>query len=308
MMLPMFILDSCAARNENLALGVTSRERVALTATSSEIVVSLPVEEGTEVKQGALLVQLDNSLQLANVALAQADLARSTANLQKLQTGARDEEIAAARADVDGARAALLSARATYERSVALITSDTVSQARLDVDLAQRDSAQAALRRAEATLRELENGTRSEDIAIGEAEVAAAKAQLSAEQQKLKDLQIRASRDGVLDSLPWNLGERVTQGSPVAILLADDQLLARVYVPEPSRVHLQEGDAIQVRIDGVDGLFDGRVRWISSEPAFTPYYALNQTDRARLMYLAEIALPPEANGLAVGVPAQAILP
>lgn len=33
------------------------------------------------------------------------------------------------------------------------------------------------------------------------------------------------------------------------------------------------------------------VRWISSEPAFTPFYALNQEERARLMYLAEAQRP-----------------
>jgi HlyD family secretion protein len=29
-----------------------------------------------------------------------------------------------------------------------------------------------------------------------------------------------ATRDGILDNLPWNLGERVTLGSPVAVVLA----------------------------------------------------------------------------------------
>jgi HlyD family secretion protein len=50
------------------------------------------------------------------------------------------------------------------------------------------------------------------------------------------------------------------------------------------------------------------VRWISSEPSFTPYYALNQSDRARLMYVAEIQLPDSAANLPNGVPAQVVLP
>ena len=60
-----------------------------------------------------------------------------------------------------------------------------------------------------------------------------------------------------------------------------------------------------VSIDGVDGVLDGTVRYISAEAAFTPYYALTQKYRARLSYLAEVALDdPRAAALPVGVPVQ----
>ncbi len=99
----------------------------------------------------------------------------------------------------------------------------------------------------------------------------------------------------------------MSEGSPVAVLLADGPLLVRAYVPEPYRARLSAGDAVTVRIDGAGGPFEGRLRWISSDAAFTPYYALNQSERSRLMYLAEVELPPEAGGIAVGVPAQLVL-
>ena len=79
-------------------------------------------------------------------------------------------------------------------------------------------------------------------------------------------------------------------------------------VPEPARVRITQGDLISVRIDGIDTPVEGHVRWISNEPAFTPYYALNQTERSRLMYLAEIELPQSAANFSVGVPVQAIIP
>jgi HlyD family secretion protein len=65
------------------------------------------------------------------------------------------------------------------------------------------------------------------------------------------------------------------------------------------------GRRVAVSIDGVEGVLDGTVRYISAEAAFTPYYALTQTDRARLSYLAEVALDdPRAAKLPVGVPVQ----
>jgi HlyD family secretion protein len=65
------------------------------------------------------------------------------------------------------------------------------------------------------------------------------------------------------------------------------------------------GRRVAVSIDGVEGVLDGTVRYISAAAAFTPYYALTQKDRARLSYLAEVALDdPHAAALPVGVPVQ----
>ena len=45
-----------------------------------------------------------------------------------------------------------------------------------------------------------------------------------------------------------------------------------------------------MRIDGSDRDWKAEVRYVSSEAAFTPYYALNERERGRLTYLAEIVL------------------
>jgi len=102
------------------------------------------------------------------------------------------------------------------------------------------------------------------------------------------------------------VGERVTSGSTVALLLADQQPYARVYVPEPWRTRLHVGDRMPVKVDGVDTPLTGELRWIATDPAFTPYFALNADDRARLVYLAEFDLEDGAD-LPTGVPAQILL-
>jgi HlyD family secretion protein len=154
----------------------------------------------------------------------------------------------------------------------------------------------------------LTNGTREEDLRFGQANVDAAIATLASEQKMLADLKITSTRNGILDNLPWNLGERVTMGSPIAVVLAGKSPYARVYIPEPYRIKIHLGDSLEVRVDGLEKPVMGTVRWISTDPAFTPYYALNQEERARLMYLAEIQLPDSSSDLANGVPAQVVLP
>ncbi len=299
-------LAACADKSGNQALGTLERDRIMLRATASEIVRSEPIPEGTMVSAGDVLVQLDDSRQQAVVARARAELARAQARMEELRNGARPEDIAAASARVAGAKAELVEARASYTRSKELRDKQLASQANLDRAIASRDAAEAALESAREELLRLTNGTRQEELDQGRAAVQAAEAQLALEEHLLSELTIEATRDAYLDSLPWNVGERVTAGATLAVLLANDKPYARVYVPEPWRATLKVGDTRPVRIDGVDGPLTGTLRWIATDPAFTPYFALNASDRARLVYLAEFDLDGGVD-LPSGVPAQVLL-
>lgn len=306
--LTIILLNGCNNDTSGLALGTLERERIAHTATVNEIITALPVKAGSQVTRGTVLVQLDDTIQQAALAKANAQMLRAKANLVKIHNGAREEEVISASADVAGAKAALIKSEANYQRAQTLMDKQLTSQATLDSALASRDESAARLLSFEEQLLQLINGARIEDLQIAEASLASAVAVVDSEAKKLKDLTIVAKRDGILDSLPWNLGERVTSGSPVAIVLAGKAPFARVYVPEPYRVNIHIGDKLTVYVDGLADPIVGSVSWIASEPAFTPYYALNQEDRANLMYLAEIQLPDTAADLPMGVPAQVQMP
>lgn len=298
-------LSACSADSGNTALGTIERDRVVLKATASEIILEQPLKEGASVREGTLLVRLDDRRAQASVAAAKAEVARAEAAWAALRSGARIEDIDAAKARVEGAQAALTIADKSFTRTRELRDKQLASQATLDQAIAHRDSAEAELKSAQQHLLQLTNGTRKEELDQAEARYNAAQAQLALEQLRLSELSIRATRDGFLDSLPWNPGERVSAGAAVAVLLAGETAYARVYVPEPWRARLTPGDVLHVRVDGVDGVIQGRLRWIASEPAFTPYFALNERDRARLMYLAEVDLL-DHRSLPLGLPAEVV--
>lgn len=304
LLLTTILLSSCQKETEGVALGTLERDRIAHTATVNEVIIALPIEKGALVTKGTVLVRLDSTQQNAQVAKVTADVAEAKANLDKLKRGARVEDIAAARAIVAGAKATLVESEANYRRTKNLATNDLTSQALLDQTLASRDFQLASLESSQEKLEVLIKGARSEDLQIAEARLNAAKAILDIEKKKLADLTIIATRDGILDNLPWNLGERVLVGSPVAVVLAGNAPFARIYVPEVYRVNLNVDDKLTIHVDGLEKTIVGSLRWISNEPAFSPYYALNQTERSRLMYLAEIQLPDDYTNLANGIPVQ----
>ena len=61
-----------------------------------------------------------------------------------------------------------------------------------------------------------------------------------------------------------------------------------------SAFQVSVGDKLAVHIDGADRIYTGTLRQVALDPAFTPHYALNEKERARLVYLAEVQLPPSA--------------
>ncbi|MDX2495243.1 MAG: hypothetical protein QNK27_09810, partial [Desulfuromusa sp.] len=163
------LLTACDNQPKNIALGTLERDRIAHTATANDVVVALPVAQGSEVKKGTLLVKLDDTLQKALVRKAEAEVDQAEASLEKLRSGARVEEIAAARAKVAGAKAALVESEASYKRSRNLIKHKAISEATLEKSLASRDVNLASLQSAQQQLHELTSGTRDEDLRSAEA-------------------------------------------------------------------------------------------------------------------------------------------
>jgi HlyD family secretion protein len=304
----LLVMLGCEDNSSNQALGTLERDRIAHTATANEVVIALPVARGSRVSVGDVLVQLDSRQQTALTAKAAANAVAAQANLEKLRNGARPEEVAAASAKLEGANVTLTESEAAYLRAKNLVVEGLVSQVSLDQALAFKDSNIATAHAAQEQLLILTNGTRHEDLLMAEANLAVMQAALASENKKLDDLTVSATRNGLLDNLPWNLGERVTLGSPVAIVLAGYAPYARIYVPEPYRVKISAGDNLVIHVDGLTKSITGKVRWISTEPAFTPYYALNQKERARLMYLTEVQLPDSYAELPNGMAVQVELP
>ena len=304
----LLLLAGCSDNDRAVILGTLERDRITLRATAPEIITEVYVQQGIMVEPGQKILQLDNSKQLVIVAAAEAGVKKARAHLTELKNGARPEEIAAARARVSGQKAGLQQAEKSYERTRALVKKNMQTDADLDAALARRDTFIADLENAEQKLQLLLNGTRREVIQQARADLQKAKAVWTKEVNLLNDLTLYATRKSWLDSLPKKRGERVSVGEPLAIMLVDERPYARVYIPEPLRTRVAINDTLDVHVDGIESPLTGRVRWLALDPAFTPHYALNEKERARLVYMAEIELPDSANTIPAGIPVQVELP
>jgi HlyD family secretion protein len=301
------LLQACGIDDLDYAAGTLERDRIHLAADSSEPVVAIVVREGDVVAAGAILLRQDPAKILAALTRARSERDAALAQLREAQNGPRVQEIEQARSTLTAAQTALRVARLELERQQSLVEKNYTSASTVDILEGRVDEAQAQQEAAAAALEMLQEGTRSEIIDSAKSRVAALDATVAELELTLARTRITAPVDGVIESLPFELGERPTPGQTLVVVLASGRTYARVHVPEPLRTRLHSGDAALVRIDGYAEAFPARIRWISADAAFTPYFALTQRDRSRLAYLAEIDLL-EAGDLPAGIPVEVRFP
>lgn len=300
-------LAACG-RNEYALLGTLERDRIELVAEAQQAIVEVAVREGETVEEGQLLLRLDPSTATAQLEQAEASARQAERRHAEDLAGARKEQVAQARAGVAGAAARAATESKEFGRIEKLVADKLLPASALDRQRAIRDSAVADERAARDRLAELVNGTRAEVIGQSAAALAAAQAQVSELELALARHTVRAPRAGIVDALPYKLGERPPKGAPVVVMLAAGQPYARVFIPEERRANVAAGTPASVAIDGTGRPWRAEVRYVSSEAAFTPYYALNERERSRLAYLAEVVLTePGAAQLPTGIPVEVTL-
>lgn len=300
-----WLLSGCGeADTRHLAVGQLASDRIELTSEVSEPIVAIDVDEGSEVARDDVLIRLDASRASARVAEAAAVVEQASARLAELTRGPRSEQISAARANLDGARKELEFRRADYQRVEELHARDLASSDALDRAQAALDSAASAFDLRRAELSERLAGTTVEELSQAEAAVRQAEARLRQAEIDLDRHTIRAPVDGLFDSRLFEVGEHPQPGQVVAVMLDGARPHARVYVPEELRARVRPGDAARVHVDGLPDPLPGRVRWVASEAAFTPYFALTERDRSRLSYAAKIEIDYAGARLPDGVPVE----
>ena len=304
-LLPALVIVACSdSQDANRVVGEMASDRVEITAEVAEPIALIAVAEGASVATGDVLLQQNADRAAARLKESAAGLAEAQARLDELTRGPRSEQIGAARANVSGATQELEFRAAEYERAKQGHEKQLASPETLDRAKANLDAAQANLDLRRAQLQELLAGTTVEELAQAEQAVQQAEARRDGAAIDLDRHTIRAPVDGVADSRLFEIGERPNPGQPVMVFLSGEQAHARVYVPETLRVRITPGTAARLFVDGLDTAIDGRVRWVASEPAFTPYFALTERDRGRLSYLAKVDLTETRERLPDGVPVE----
>ena len=298
-------LTACGVQDDSYrVVGELASDRIELTAEFNEPVVEIIVAEGAAVVSGQPLLRQNDARARARLAEATALYLQSKARMDEMLRGPRSEQITAARATVEGATQDLDFRQSEQLRISEIHQRGLASTEALDKANAALDASQANLKLRLAQLEELLAGTTAEELAQAEQAVNQNAARRDAAQIDVDRHVIIAPVDGVLDSRLFETGERPGIGQPVLVMLGGEQPYARVYVPEQLRVQITPGTKARIFVDGLDAPIAAEVRWIASESAFTPYFALTERDRGRLSFVAKVDILEQRERLPDGVPVE----
>jgi len=312
-------------------IGVVDGNDVVVSPQISDRIVKLYVDEGTEVKKGDLIADLDPAALQAQVAAQEAAINSLRAQVVQAQANLSltDSQTAAAldvaQANYTGSQAQLQQAQATNElndinmkREVSLYGSGVVAAQ-------DRDSAVATFKASDANVRSLADQVKSQhaalDVAIANRkQVAVLRSQIVSIQAQLKQAvalkdqdetqlgytKVYAPINGIVSVRVAKQGEMVQEGSPIVVLVDMDDLWVRADVPETYIDSVQFGQMMSVLLPS-GRTVQGKVFFKGVEGDFATQRDVSRTKRDIQTFAIKVHLPNPEHRFFTGMTATVLL-
>jgi multidrug resistance efflux pump len=289
----------------------------------------LLVDEGATVTQGQLLAELEaNQLDARRAALV-ANLATIDAQIRQgaldvaytdastaASVAAAEAAVAGSRAHIARAEAVLVRSRHDYDRATNLydrgvIAGSVLDEAEMayhtsqaDLDAAQKELVQTQSNVALARASRQTIDLKRQQVSALRGTRQALIAQVAEADATLAERRVVAPANGTILSRPVEVGDVVSPGSPVFVMVDMNRLYLKVYIPEPEIAKLKLGDRADVSVDAFPGrTFAARVTKIYEQAEFTPKNVETQEERLKLVFGVELSFVHPEGVLKPGMPA-----
>lgn len=244
---------------------------------------------GQHVKKGDLLLQIDSRDYEIALQIAKAKLAKAQADLEKLLSWERDEEISRLVAMQTEAVARLEQAKRNRNRLEKLLPNHAISESEFEESETEVTAAAAAVDSATAIVEQAKAGPTSEEIAVQRALVDQAQAEIKQKEIELSKATILAPYDGVVTAINVEVGERVAPGGDSLIELMDLRyLIAEINIPEAYVGAVQVEDLAHVLAAGATEAVPGVVVAVNEmvDPATRTFRTRVAIDNIRAKFKA----------------------
>lgn len=282
----------------------------------------------------ANLEKLRNGFRPEEITQAEAAVRKEAAILEELRNGPRPQEIAQTKAELAGAEANLANAISTFKRIEQVYLKGyqskqdkddaenivNIEKARVEAlknrlalleegtRVEQIKAAQHRYEEALANEKLFRKGTRYEDISAAQAQLEVAKAELERLNVLIKEGEILAPVDSRVEVASVRPGDVITVGRPIAVLLEDDQIWLRVYVPQTKIGLVKVGQKAFVKADSFPNKqFSAYVEKINEQAEFYPRNVQEREDRERQVFGIRVRINDPDNNLKAGMSADAVL-
>ncbi len=219
-------------------------------APMATTVKKIYVQQGSWVKPGQILLQLEDANARSQAARAEAQLKGAEAELNTVENGGTKDELLTTRNSLVKAQADRDAAQRNLHAMQHLLQTGAASQAEVD-------AAQNKLRIDEANVemlqQQLTGRYSTQDVGHVEAQEVEARASLAAAQELLKNSNVVAPRSGMVYSLPVRQGGFVNSGDLLVQVADLHKVRVRAFVDEPEIGKLRKGQLVEVTWDAIPG-------------------------------------------------------
>jgi membrane fusion protein (multidrug efflux system) len=275
-----------------------STDLVVISSKVAGRIEQLAVKEGSQVRSGELIVQLDSRETLhrleelkAQLKATESTISQAIAELTMVerQTGgalqAAQSQLAAAEANLASTDSDLQLKTAEWKRSQSLKTKGILSQqgweqARSSFQVAQQNQNRARAEVTSAQARLVEANAARDRIAVLEQQQERlghdrdrVAHQLGRQQVILDERRVNSPLAGIVDQIFVNTGEYLLPGQRIALIHNPDDVWVKANIKETEIRHLLVGQPVRVMVDAYPGMeFKGRLLRIGN--AATSQFAL----------------------------------
>jgi multidrug efflux pump subunit AcrA (membrane-fusion protein) len=244
------VKEESVKRDVELVGTLAAVDFVTISSEAEGKVSHLLADLGDRVKAGQPLIQLDREKQQYNFDQQRASLERALAQL-----GAPDPQHlpeAEKTPDVQKAAADLAQAQQAHTRASELFKRTLVPQQTLDDAATTLQSKQASYDQSLQNAKNLR------------ASIQASEASMKLADRQVRDTEIRAPFDGIVEKRLVNIGELVKAQMPVMSVVRVDPLKVVAEIPEKMAPWIKEGQPVELHVDAYpDRTFVGKVSRIS---------------------------------------------
>jgi HlyD family secretion protein len=313
-------------------IGVVDGNEVMVSPQITGRIITLKVDEGTAVKKGELIAELDSKELEASLAAAKANVSSLEAQVHEANhnytwtNGQTDASVTEARARVASSSAQLAPARAQLWRDQQDLKRMQELFAKGEVSAQDRDHAEAAVRISQANVDALEEAVRAESAAVEVAQanrkqVDARKSAITTtiaqlEQARASEAEMAAQLgytkiyapiDGIVSVRVAKQGEVVAQGSPIVVIVDINDLWVRADVEETYIDSIKFGQKLSVKLPSGDTI-EGSVIFKGVENDFATQRDVSRTKRDIKTFAIKVAVPNPDGRLFTGMTATVLLP
>jgi RND family efflux transporter MFP subunit len=211
----------------------------------------ISVDLGSVVSRGQVIANVDSEDYRLRVQQAEASLAQARARLGLTPEGTDDRVDPEQTATVRQARAVLDEARFNRDRAARLVEQGIIAKAEFE-------SATSVFKVAEGRYQDA-----YEEIRNRQGVLAQRRSELALARQQLKDTNIVAPMDGIVQEKITSVGEFLAAGAPVVNIVRMDPLRLRAQVPERESQTVRTGQDVRVTVEGDTMVYVGKIMRLS---------------------------------------------